>query len=51
MFKYKTSEINPNVIKDSDEDIINDTTVDLRIYSTKYNVLRAMHGYASKAFF
>ena len=50
MFKYKLSEINPNIIPNSDKDIVSETEINIRIYSHKLNVLRIMHGFAAKAY-
>lgn len=50
MFKYKLSEIDPSIIPGSKQDEELETTVDIRIYSRRLNVLRVMHGFAAKAY-
>lgn len=50
MFKYKLSDVDPSIIPDSENDIELETTVDVRIYSRRLNVLRVSHGFAAKAY-
>lgn len=47
MFSYKLSDIDPNVI---DDDITIDTTVNIKIYSKRYIVLRIIGGVAGVAY-
>jgi len=50
MFKYRLSEIDPSVTPGSKEDVELDTTINIRIYSRRLNVMRVMHGFAMKAY-
>jgi Large eukaryotic DNA virus major capsid protein/Major capsid protein N-terminus len=50
MFKYRLSDIDPNIIPGSKEDEELSTTVDVRVYSRRYNILRVMHGFSMKAY-
>jgi hypothetical protein len=50
MFTYKPSEIDPSISKDSINDIPTTTAITIKIYTHKKNVLRVIHGMASKAF-
>jgi hypothetical protein len=50
MFKYRLSEIDPNIIPGSEEDLELNTTVNVRIYNRRMNILRVMHGFAMKAY-
>jgi hypothetical protein len=50
MFTYKISEIDPSIVKDSVDDIDVTTTINIRVYAVKQNILRIIHGMGSKAF-
>jgi hypothetical protein len=50
MFKYRISDIDPNIKPLSEEDIELETEINIRIYSIRYNILRVMHGFAAKAY-
>lgn len=50
MFKYKLSEIDPSIIPGSSEDLELNTTVNIRIYNRRMNILRVMHGFSMKAY-
>lgn len=50
MFKYKISDIDPNIEPLSTNDAELDTEVNIRIYSMRYNILRVMHGFSAKAY-
>lgn len=46
MFKYYLSDTDPNIEKGSDEDELLETTVNLKFYSQRYEVLRIIGGLA-----
>ena len=46
IFKYYSSDINPSIIPMSEQDAQLSTTVDVRAYSKRYNVLRIIGGMA-----
>ena len=50
MFQYYLSDIDPNVKKNTDEDILKTTTINIRIYSSKLNILRVSHGRSALAY-
>lgn len=51
MFYYMKSDINPSIIPNSLDDSQEQTSVNLRIYSIKTNILRVMHGFGAIAFY
>jgi hypothetical protein len=50
MFKYKKSDIDPSIQKNSSDDEIVDTLVNIRIYAVRYNILRIIGGMAGFAY-
>lgn len=50
MFKYNLSEIDPSITVNSTEDIIQETDINIKIFSQRLNVLRVMHGFSAKAY-
>jgi len=44
IFKYYASDIDPNIIVGSDDDIEYETTVMIKIYAVRYNILRIIGG-------
>jgi hypothetical protein len=51
MFQYKLSDIDPDIVPNSENDIIITTEINLSIYSIKYNILRVMQGMACLAYY
>lgn len=50
MFEYKLSDVNPLIIQNSIDDEIIETTVNIKIYSRRYIVLRIIGGVAGVAY-
>ena len=50
MFKYKLSDINPLIIKNGFDDIELNTSIEIRFYTVRYNVLRLIGGFGMTAF-
>lgn len=50
VFRYKRSDIDPSIIPDSDNDEILTTSVRIRVYTTSYNIMRIVGGYAGTAY-
>lgn len=50
VFKYYKSDIDPNIIYGSEQDEQLDTSVNITIYTIKYDVIRILGGMALKAF-
>lgn len=50
MFSYNLSDIDPSIIKGSEQDETFETTVNIRIYSLKINILRISHGRSALAY-
>jgi hypothetical protein len=50
MFKYNLSEIDPSIMPNSEQDITQETEINIKVYSLRLNVLRVMHGFAAKAY-
>jgi hypothetical protein len=50
MFSYKLSDINPLIVPSSSDDITIDTTVNIKIYSRRYVILRIIGGVAGVAY-
>jgi hypothetical protein len=50
MFTYNLSDVDPNIIVNSDNDMVLSTSVDIRIYSVRYQILRIIGGSAGFAY-
>lgn len=50
MLMYKLSDIDPNIIIGSENDITLETSINIRIYSHRYNILRVIGGNAGFAY-
>mgnify|MGYP005988947411 CR=1 FL=1 len=50
MFKYKLSEVRPDIVPGSEEDIELDTTVTIYVFAVAYNVIRVVSGFAGRAY-
>jgi hypothetical protein len=50
MFLYKKSDIDPSITPDSEDDEVLSTAINIRIYATRYNILRIIGGMAGFAY-
>lgn len=50
MFNYRLSDVDPNIVVNSVNDIILETSINIRIYSLKYQILRIIGGNAGFAY-
>jgi hypothetical protein len=49
-FKYNLSDIDPSISFNSSDDIILDTTININVYSVRYNILRIIGGMGGLAY-
>ena len=50
MFVYKKSDVDPSITPDSEDDEVLSTAINIRIYATRYNILRIIGGMAGFAY-